>query len=141
MSERLNEVKYTKNVGLAHEDTRRALYDPERLSEGLSYSFVPNNIIAISQDGLELGKHFHDYHEFFFTPTGEFDMRLVDMTDLQTARYTLKKGDRLFIPQGIGHIVTGRRGDVLMCFGTVPFDPKRLIPCSKEALEKLVSMA
>ena len=140
MGRQLEQVRYDENPALGHTDPRRTIYNPEKILNGLNGDFYSHNIIFISQDGLELGKHFHDYLEVFFTPTGEFDFRLVDLDDLETRKYSLNAGGRILIPEGVGHIVTGNKNNVLMGYGSIPFDPKRLIPCSKEALEKLASM-
>ena len=140
MGERLRQVRYDENVAVAHQDERRIIYDPDKIFDNLDGLFCQHNVIAISQNGLELGNHYHDYKELFFTPTGEFDFRLVDIDDLATRKYTLKAGDRLLIPEGIGHVATGKIGNVLIGYGNVRFNPKRLIPCSKEALETLARM-
>ena len=138
MGKQLDSVRYDIDT-IAHSDVRRTIYQPEKIMNGVE-GFVWHNAMTLSSDGLELGKHFHDYQEFFFTPTGVFEVRLVDMEDMVTKKYTLTPGSRILIPENIGHIFTGRTGNVLMAWGNAPFDPKRLIPCSVQALEALALM-
>ena len=140
MGERLRQVRYDENVALAHQDARRIIYDPDKIFDGLTEVFCQHNIITLLQDGLELGKHHHPYKELFFTPTGEFDFRLIDLEDFETRRYILKAGDRILIPEGIGHIVTGKTNNVLIGYGNVRFEQNKLIPCSEGALEVLARM-
>ncbi|MBI2042802.1 hypothetical protein HYT25_00235 [Candidatus Pacearchaeota archaeon] len=140
MGERLRQVRYDENVAVVHQDGRRTIYDPDKIFDNLDGLFCQHNVIVLSQDGLELGNHYHDYKELFFTPTGEFDFKLIDIDDFAMKRFLLKRGDRLLIPEGIGHVVTGKSGNVLMGYGNVRFNPKRLIPCSRETLQSLASM-
>ena len=110
--------------------------------EGLEGKWYAHNIIVLSQEGeeLELGNHYHNYEEVFFTPTGGFDFGFVDQEDLETRTYHLESGSRIFIPRDVGHVVTGKPENILMGYGNVPFDPKRLIQCSEKALEALANI-
>ena len=142
MGKILDEIRHDENVALANSDPRRVIYDPEQILDGLEGKWYAHNIITLSSEGegLELGKHYHNYEEVFFTPTGEFNFRFVDQGDLETREYTLGPGSRIFIPRDVGHIVTGRPGNVLMGYGNVPFDSDRLIACPEKALEALASI-
>jgi len=141
MSSKLGQIRYDENVAVSHSDARRTIYDPEKILEGIGGIWHRHNIIALKQGGLELGNHYHDYEEIFFTPTGEFSFGLVDLDDFETREYSLKAGNRILIPEGIGHIVIGKSAEnVLMGYGSVPFDPKRLIRCEGRALETLASL-
>lgn len=132
MGQRLEEVRFDEDLRstyplLGHTDRRRVIYDPEAILKDLSGNWIHHNVLSISEENLELGLHFHDYNELYFTPTGGFDVRFVDNEDLATQRYTLRPGSRLLIPQEVTHMVTARKGSILLVYGTVPFDPKRLI--------------
>jgi len=131
------------DIALAHRDERRTIYEPERILRGLEDlgPWYAHNIIKIDTSGLKLGKHFHDYHEVFFTPTGGFFYSLVDMEDLdRTGRVELAPGQRLVIPPNVGHVVTAEEGSVIMGYGNAEFNPKKLIPCTEEALKVLESL-
>ena len=134
MASKLDMVKYDENIALVHSDLRRKIYDPEQILSGLDGRWYIHNIITISQDGLELGRHFHDYDEVFFTPTGIFDFKLIDIDNLVTRRYSLAPGSRILIPEKVGHIATGHKGNVLLGYGNAPFSPERIISCSEQFL-------
>ncbi|MBI3623520.1 hypothetical protein HY212_05585 [Candidatus Pacearchaeota archaeon] len=146
MGKRLEEVRFDENLRLTypelgHTDRRRVIYDPEAILRDLPGNWIQHNFLMITQDSLELGLHYHDYNELYFTPTGGFDVRFVDNEDLAAKRYQLGPGARLLIPREISHMVTAHKGDVLAVYGTVPFDPKRLIiPKDNRILEALASM-
>jgi hypothetical protein len=87
---------------------------------------------------VPLGNHHHPYREAFVCPQGVFDFVLTDPREPENPRgYQIYTGKRLLIPSGIDHVVQGREGSVLMGFGSVPFDPKKLIGSRPEALEVL----
>ena len=108
MGSRLNQVRYDENVALAHTDARRIIYEPEKILEGIGGIWHPHNVMVLKQGCLEMGNHYRDYEELFFTPTGEFSFGLVDLEDFETKKYVLKAGDRILIPQIVGHIVIGK---------------------------------
>jgi len=146
MGTRLEEVRFDEDLRLTypllgHTDRRRVIYDPEAILKDLPGNWIHHNVLLISEDNLQLGLHYHDYNELYFTPTGGFDVRFVDNEDLATRRYNLHPGSRLLIPQEVSHMVTADKGSVLLVYGTVPFDPKRLItPKDNKVLEALASM-
>jgi len=134
MASKLDMVRYDENIALVHSDLRRRIYDPEEILSGLDGKWYIHNIIVVSQDGLELGRHFHDYDEVFFTPTGIFDFKLLDIDNLETRKYSLPPGSRIFIPEKVGHIATGHKGNVLLSYGNALFNPERTTPCSEQFL-------
>lgn len=136
MGKRLKQIKYDQEGALVHSDQRRSIYDPKKILEGIG-KWYPHSIIRIEQDNLILGNHYHDYKELFFTPTGNFHFRFVDLDDLETKDYDLKAGERIIIPEGIGHAVAGNKGNILLGYGNVLFNPKGIIPCPENALEAL----
>ena len=146
MGRRLKEVRFDEDLRLTypklgHTDNRRVIYDPESITKDLSgEEWYHHNVLTILQGGLELGNHHHDFREVYFTPTGGFDVRLVDIETLESRKYTLKSGSRLLIPEHISHLVTASSGSVLLVYGDVPFDPKRLIQSPDNVLEVLASM-
>ncbi len=138
MISRLDQIVYVEGVGLAHEDERRAIYNPEKLLEGLDKygPWFNHNIIRIKQTGLQLGNHHHDYSEVFFTPTGDLEFLFTDKNFPKDVReFSMNQGSRLFIPEDIDHRVIGSKGAILMGYGNVQFDPKRLISSSSEVLK------
>lgn len=136
----LDDLK-AENVGAAHVDERRRIYDPSKLLEGLEGPiWFPHNLIVLNKEGLELGNHYHDYQEVYFTPTGGLTFRLCDIGTKESARYELNPGDRLFIPSETAHAVIGRKDAILLGFGNVEFDPKRLIAYNDEIREVLESL-
>ncbi len=137
----LDNLKMDMVVAVVHSDQRRIIYNPEKILRGLEVfaeQWYPHNIITLTQGGLELGKHHHDYSEVFFTPTGGFDFYVADSEDFQQAyRFVLNSGSRVLLPENVDHVVIGSSGAVLMGYGNIEFDPKRLFPSSKEVLESL----
>ncbi len=140
MSELLAKVRYDVTIKGGHSDHRRTIYDAEKITGDLDGEWFPHGIMSINF-GLELGKHFHDYDEMFFTPNGTFTFKLVNIDNLETRKYLLHPGSRLLIPKEIGHIsVCDVPQGVLMGYGNVPYDSKRTFPCSERALEALAQI-
>ena len=140
MGNKLEEIRYEENRAIAHDDERRTIYEPEKILDRLEGTWHEHNIIAIKGGGFELGNHYHDYQEVFFTPTGIFDFRFVDLEDLETRKFTLNAGSRILIPERIGYVITGNKGSILIGYGNVPFNLKRLISCPQEAIEAMASI-
>ena len=140
MVSKLDMIKYDENVALIHFDLMRRIYAPEKILGGLDGKWYIHNIIVFSQDGLKLGGHFHDYTQVFFTLTGIFDFKLIDIDNLETKRYSLAPGSRIVIPEKVGHIIKGGKENILIGYGSVPFNPERSIPCSKQLLNILESV-
>ena len=142
---KMSKVLHSYYIGVVHRDERRMIFDPSLIlndlkSEWPDHRWHAHSIITINQPNLELGKHHHDYWEVFFTPTGGFKFSLADSEDVGNPRsYNLEVGDRLVIPAYIDHIVRGEKNSVLLSYGNVPFDPKRLIPSEANVLEAILA--
>ena len=144
---RIAGVEVAQNdFAVAHADSRRMIYDPEKFTENFlnpNYGrFYWHNVIVINnsdEPNSKLGGHHHDYIEMFVVPVGEFKFVLLDPEDSKNPQvYNLYTGNRIVIPEGIDHVIKGDKNSVLMAFGNVEFDPKRLIPSEKTVLETLL---
>jgi mannose-6-phosphate isomerase-like protein (cupin superfamily) len=132
-----------------HSDNRRAIYDPQKITNDLEGDWYAHNLMEIYGQNIFnadclLGKHHHDYEEVFFIPSGILDFLLIDPENpKQISKIKLDSGKRLFIPKGVDHLTfnKGNNPAILMGYGNVPFDPKRLIPSNGEVLKILLSEA
>jgi len=125
----LHHVSLERRYAIAHADKRRVVYDPEIISINPTGVWIPHNVIVMEDGTLELGKHFHPYREMFFTPTGGFDFRLVDVDAPENKRsIQLDAGSRIVIPPRIAHKWVAKKGSVIIGFGDVPFDPSLMMP-------------
>ncbi len=143
MSELLDKVKYEVSIERASSDHRRIVYDVAKVTGGLAGKWFPHGMIAV-KNRFELGGHYHDYDEIFFTPINTFNFRLVDINNFETKKYILHPGSRLLIPKEIGHVAVCDDSDVrnssnglLISYGNALYNPKRTFPCSEKALEAL----
>jgi oxalate decarboxylase/phosphoglucose isomerase-like protein (cupin superfamily) len=134
---KLDLVKYDVDFVKVNSDGRRIIYDPARITWGFEGQWHSHSIITPIHERAELGNHFHDYDEVFFTPNGCFDFKLVDIESFETRKYILNKGNRILIPQKVGHVAIGTGNGVLMGYGNAPYDSKRIFPLSTMALEAL----
>ena len=132
-----------QSVVFASEESRRTIYDPAKILEGLGSlgPWYAHNIITINKEGSQLGKHYHNYFELFFTPTGGFKFNLVDVdTPKNASSYFLEKGQRILLPPRTAHIITGNSESVLLEYGNQEFDSQKLIACDSRLLEFLNSL-
>ena len=147
---RLDLVRYEVGIAKAHYDIRRNIDDPIKLLEGLEGTWYAHSVHTLNKscieligtpdydEKLELAKHHHNFNEVFFSPNGGFTFALADINDPNEIRtYTLEKGSRLYLPIYTAHLALGLENSVLLGFGDVPFDPKKLIPSDPKLIEKL----
>lgn len=134
----IENIRFDESIALVQADERRIIYDPEKILEGISGRWYSHSIIVINRPNLKLGNHFHDYQEVFFTPTGDFYFTFVDKENLENSvTYELQRGQRILIPENVPHVVVGKKDSVLLGYGNVQFDPKRLITPTESVLEAL----
>jgi len=136
--ENLKNILFSKEIGVAHKDERRIIYDPSKLFNGLeNRKWHPHNIITI-HGKPQLGNHSHPYEELFFTPNGNLKFLFVEETNLQEiAEYTLTEGTRILIPKNVVHRIIGEKGSVLMGWGTEEFDPEKLVGYNEDTKKAL----
>lgn len=136
---RMSKIQYQSSFAVAHADRRRVIYDPAKLLEGLKGEYFPHKIMALSKNDLLLGQHHHNYREVFFIPTGDLKIVLADPRDPDNIfDYGLHGGSRILIPAGLDHVVKGKKGSVIMGWGTKEFSREGLIPTEESLLENLV---
>lgn len=132
------QVKFDINVALVHEDERRAIYEPERVLEGLEGKWYAHNFIIIKDQNSSIENHYHDYTEVFFGLSGRFKFVLTNSKGTEKpVIYTLKPGSRLCLPEGIVHRITGLVGSTYAAYGNVKFDPRRFLQVDKNVILKL----
>ncbi|MFH1325202.1 MAG: hypothetical protein ABIH49_00330 [archaeon] len=135
---RLSEVRYEEGIAAGHYDHRRNIDDPLKLFDGLEGTWHPHGIITLKQEGLDLGNHHHDYDELYFSPTGGFNVWLVDEREPKDMlHFRMTPGSRLLLPEYVAHRVVGEIGSVLLTYGNVPFNSNRILKSSTESLELL----
>ena len=134
----IENIRFDESIALVNSDERRDIYDPERILNGIERRWYHHSVIVINQQNLKLGNHFHDYQEVFFTPTGGFYFTFVDRDNVKnSATFELIRGSRILIPENMPHVVVGKENSVLLGYGNVQFDPKRLIIPDESVLEAL----
>lgn len=137
---RMGRVQYQPTTAVAHADRRRVIYNPTKVLDGLRGEYFPHKIMALTENDLLLGNHHHNYREVFFIPEGDLKIVLADPRDPDNIfDYRLRGGSRILIPAGLDHVVKGKKGSIIMGWGTKEFSPKGLIPTESSLLEKLVA--
>ena len=131
---------FEEPLALVHIDKRRTIYDPSKILDGLRGKWYPHNLISINDSSSILGNHHHDYKEAFFVPGGNIEFVLVDPEEPRNPQTCqVSYGGRLLIPPYIDHTIKGKKGSILLGYGSVPYDPKRSFSSEKKVLDTLLS--
>ncbi len=140
--ENLFKAFYQEGIAVGHSDSRRTIYSPSEITDGLEIkNWTQHNVIRIHSNALPLGGHHHDFEELYFAVTSGFEVHLLDIENTERrGSFNMAPGSRLLIPSYTAHRVIAQPNAVLMVYGSVPFDPARIIKSPPEVLEKLASM-
>jgi mannose-6-phosphate isomerase-like protein (cupin superfamily) len=98
-------VKF-EHIGIAHEDSRRALI------EVVSGDFVAKQIkiIKVNSDSV-LGNHYHPYRQFFYLMKGEADYTFVNVDTNERTKIKMRGGDKITIAKRIAHKALMKKGN------------------------------
>jgi mannose-6-phosphate isomerase-like protein (cupin superfamily) len=111
-------VEY-ESRGVDHEDNRRVLLT---MFNGDLEDFVARQVkILVLKEDAVIGGHYHDYGELFYLFDGAGSFKLKDIDRNVVEQYNLGKGDRLFIPKGVAHKGSFKRGSVLIGCTEIPY--------------------
>ncbi|MBX4196743.1 hypothetical protein KW805_04095 [Candidatus Pacearchaeota archaeon] len=116
---------YEEKIAEAHDQPRRTIYDPSKLILGLENfgKLYWHNIIDIHDPAANLGDHYHEGGEVYWTPNGGIKVALLhlDQPNEEPEFYPMAPGSRLQIFPNVVHSVRGEHKSVLTAWGTEPY--------------------